>query len=585
MALALGVGIATGAARRFTVGDPTIHYVDTLAGDTVARTSTAKNQAQQGEVLSDEATVGALGKSLTIKEWRTDAESGERFAVLRKSDHPSGTLWQSDWGSYWRPEFRLDWQFDPQRSMPTDLRPPTAEALQGWVHRAVYERERLGQDTFLTEFRPCVAVFVSFSGIDYDSAEAQTLLDEFVRQAQGIAAAYDGMLMDLTIGDKGSYAYVNFGALTAHEDDARRAVKMALDLRNTSSLSLQIGITQGVMRVGAYGGETRRVYGALGSDVNLAARLMTTANAGEILLSGDVHRVVMGQFTFEPRPPLLIEGIAEPLLVLAVTGARQSHPIRLQEPTYALPMVGRTDELQLINDKLDLALNARGQVIGIVAEAGMGKSRLVAEAIRLARKKGFVGYGGACQSDAVNTPYQAWKSIWAAFFGVDPSMPLQEQIRSLENEIANRAPERSRALPLLGILLNLEIPDNEFTKGLEPRYRQSALRALLEDCLRAAAKDEQLLIVIEDLHWIDGLSQDLLVELARALSDSRACFVLAYRPPQLARLEAPRLEAVPDFTRIELHELNASEAERAIRAKWAVVSRGAAQCRLGWSTS
>jgi class 3 adenylate cyclase/tetratricopeptide (TPR) repeat protein len=561
MPLALRVGVATGAARRFMVGDPAIHYIDTLAGDTVARTSTAKNQAQQGEVLSDEATVGALGKSLTINEWRTDAESGERFAVLHKSD------WQSDWGSYWRPELRSDWQFDLQPAMPADLRAPAADALQAWVHRAVYEREKSGPDTFLTEFRPCVAVFVSFSGIDYDSAEAQTELDAFVRRAQGIAAAYDGMLLDLTIGDKGSYAYVNFGALAAHEDDARRAVKMALDLREASSLSLQIGITQGVMRVGAYGGGTRRVYGALGGDVNLAARLMTTASAGETLLSGHVHKAVMGQFTFEPRSPLLIEGIAEPLPVFAVTGERQGRAIRLQEPAYPLPMVGRTEELQLISDKLDLALKARGQVIGIVAEAGMGKSRLVAEAIRLARKKGFAGYGGACQSDAVNTPYQAWKTIWAAFFGVDPSMPMREQIRSLENEIADRAPERAQALPLLGILLNLEIPDSEFTKGLEPRYRQSALRALLEDCLRAAAKDEPLLIVIEDLHWIDGLSQDLLVELARGLSDSRACFMLAYRPPQLARLEAPRLEAMPDFTRIALHELNATEAERAIRAK------------------
>lgn len=126
-----------------------------------------------------------------------------------------------------------------------------------------------------------------------------------------------------------------------------------------------------------------------------------------------------------------------------------------------------------------------------------------------------------------------------------------------------------QALPLLGVLLNLEIPDNDFTKTLEPKYRQSALWALLEDCLRAAAQDEPLQIVIEDLHWIDALSHDLTEELTRVLSDSRVCFVLAYRPPQLARLEARRLEAMPNFTRIELHELNATEAEGAIRAKLA----------------
>jgi adenylate cyclase len=152
---------------------------------------------------------------------------------------------------------------------------------------------------------------------------------------------------------------------------------------------------------------------------------------------------------------------------------------------------------------------------------------------------------------------------------VDPSAPLKKQIRSIESEIEDHAPERLQAMPLLNVVLGLEIPDNDFTKTLEPQYRKSALTALFEDCLRAAAQDEPLLIVIEDMHWIDALSHDLLEELARALNDSRVCFVLAYRPPQLAWLETPRLEAMPNFTKIELHELNQAEAESAIRAKLA----------------
>ena len=84
-----------------------------------------------------------------------------------------------------------------------------------------------------------------------------------------------------------------------------------------------------------------------------------------------------------------LKGKAEPLPVFAVTGERQKRAIRLQEPTYALPMVGRRQELQIINDRLDLALQGKGQVIGIVADAGMGKSRLVAEVIRSARQKGL----------------------------------------------------------------------------------------------------------------------------------------------------------------------------------------------------
>ena len=191
--------------------------------------------------------------------------------------------------------------------------------------------------------------------------------------------------------------------------DSHRAVKAALELRNKTELQLQMGITQGVMRVGAYGGETRKVFGALGDDVNLAARLMMTAKEDEILLSSHVHKAEAEQFTFEPRSPLPMKGKAEPLPVFAVTGESQKRAVRLQEPNYSLPMVGRQAELQRIEEKLDLAKEGKSQIIGIIAEAGLGKSRLVAEVIRSARRKGFVGFGGACQSDGIHTPYLAWK--------------------------------------------------------------------------------------------------------------------------------------------------------------------------------
>ena len=231
-ALTLKVAIATGLARRFVVGDPTINYLDALAGATVARTSTAEHHAQRGDVILDEATVNALGAPLTIHEWRSDAERGERFAVVT--------------------------QFGGEAAapvLPASLRPPPAAKLVVWMHRAVYDREQSGQESFLTEFRPCVALFARFIGIDYDSDAAQAQLDAFVRQAQSIAVRYDGTLIDLTIGDKGSYAYINFGALGAHEDDARRAVRAAFDLKQAAAelgflAPLQTGITKGTMRVG-----------------------------------------------------------------------------------------------------------------------------------------------------------------------------------------------------------------------------------------------------------------------------------------------------------------------------------------------
>jgi class 3 adenylate cyclase/tetratricopeptide (TPR) repeat protein len=553
VALALKTTVASGPVRRFAVGDPDIQLIDVLVGATVARTALAEHLTQPGEVLVDAATTEALGASLQVAEWREDAETRERFAVVK-----------SLFGCK---------DLDANRPAP-DLPLLTSEILRPWVLPAVFEREQSGQGAFLTDFRPAVALFLRFEGLDFESDEAGPQLDAFIRRAQGVLARYQGVLLQLTIGDKGSYVYANFGAPTAHEDDARRAVKAAFELRGVAAevgflAPVQIGLSRGTMRAGAYGGTTRRTYGALGDDVNLAARLMAQAAPGEVLLSGTVQQVIAEAFTFEPRPPLFLKGKAQPLPVFAVTGTRQHRAIRLQEPTYTLPMVGRQTELCTIGEKIDLALQGKGQVIGIVAEAGMGKSRLVAEVIRAARRNGFVGYGGTCQSDGVNTPYLAWKAIWSAFYDVDPTMPRHKLLRNLEGEIEDRAPERVEALPLLGTVLDLSIPDNNFTKTLEPKTRQSVLHVLLEDCLKAAALEEPLLLVLEDLHWIDALSHDLLEQVARATVALPVFIVLAYRPPQLARLAAPRIEALPHFTRIELGELSTAECEQAISAKLA----------------
>jgi adenylate cyclase len=546
--LSLKIAIATGPVRRFVIGDPTYHYLDTLGGATVSRMANAEHLANKGEVVVDEATAAALSPVLTLSEWRADPHTGERFGVVKQlTSHVTV------------PRFSEAVELD-------------TAVLKMWMPSPVYRRERAGQSAFLTEFRPCVALFVRFVGIDYDTDEAESRLDSLICHIQAIAARYEGTLINLTIGDKGSYAYLNFGALQAHEDDAGRAIKAAQAIREAAQqwtwlAPLQIGLAQGVMWTGAYGGATRRTYSAFGDAVNLAARLMQTALPGEILVSEPMQRSLAPQLDFGPGRLVQLKGKADPLLVFAVLGKRQSHPIRLQEPNYALPMVGRQAELQTVEEKLTLARQGQAQIIGILAEAGLGKSRLVAEVIGAARQKGFVGYGGACQSDGIHTPYLAWKSIWNAFFNIESTESLPAQIASLANEIERLAPERLSALPLLGTLLNIAIPDNDFTRSLEPEIRQSALHALLEDCLKAAAQKEPILIVIEDLHWVDALSHDLLDGLAKSLTYHPVCLVLAYRPPQLERLQAPRLEALPTFTKIELSELSAAEAEQAIRTK------------------
>jgi predicted ATPase/class 3 adenylate cyclase len=551
--LSLKVVITTGPARRLIVGDPDIQLMDALAGRTIARLVSGERLAREGEILLDEPTVRGLAETVSLSEQRSENGASDAFFILRS----------------------LSYLSEQSARPPAEAHLIPAERLRPWVLAAVYQREHIGMTSFLTELRPAVPLFAKFSGIDYDEDEgAEEKLNRFIVQAQRVIAKYDGALLQLVIGDKGSYVYAAFGAITAHEDDAQRAIYAALELRQIPGQlsfihSLQVGISLGTLRVGAYGNASRQTYAALGDDVNLAARLMTTARAGEILITGRLQIHAADAFTLEPREPIAMKGKDEPQSVFAVTGISHHRATRLPEPTYRLPMVGRQEDLALLEKKLELALQGEGQVIGITAEAGMGKSRLIAEVIRLARKRGFIGYGGACQSSGTNTPYFVWQPIWQAFFDLDPEMPQRKQIRLLEGELEDRAPLRLESLPLLGIVLDLPLPDNEFTAALDPKDRKSALEILLEDCLKSAASETPLLIVLEDVHWIDPLSHDLLEILARVSQNLRICFVLAYRPPDIPRLREPRVEKLSYFTKIALSYLTAAEAEQLIRAKLA----------------
>lgn len=560
--LSIKIAVSSGAVRRFATGDPEMQRIDVIAGAAVARLATAEQLATAGEIIVDSSTIVVL--QTDARETRR-AGTGEYFFVL----HPPVEI-------------------NHRQAIPTDFVANAQEmqldaaVLKPWVLPIVYQGKSTGYGLFLTELRPTVAVFMRFMGIDYDNDEqAQEKLDTIVSLAQRVFARHGGTLLQLIIGDKGSYLYASFGAIQIHEDDAHRAVRACLELRQLFRdiaflESIQFGLSSGTMRVGAYGSHSHKVFGALGDDVNLAARLMTTAAPGEILVSGRIQKAIAQEFLLDARPPIRLKGKAEPLPVFAVAGLRQYRAIRLQEPSYALPMTGREHEMRVLGEKLASALHGQGQIIGITAEAGMGKSRLVAEGIRLARRSNLTGYGGTCQADSVNTPYLVWNAIWNAFFDLDPTLPLRKQIRALENELQDRTPEHIDALPLLGAVLGLALPDNDYTRALQPKDRKAQLETVLVKCFESAAREAAqeaggLLLVLEDLHRIDAVSFDLLELLAQAVENLPVLVMLTYRPPTADSLHPAltRLEAYAHFTPIKLTELNAAETEQAIRAKLA----------------
>ncbi|HEX5944252.1 MAG TPA: tetratricopeptide repeat protein [Anaerolineales bacterium] len=549
VSLAIKVVVASGSARRFLVGDPAIQLVDVLAGETLYRLADGEHIAHRDEVLLDQPAIAALREQIVVSEWREDPESGERFAVVN----------------------RLKTDVEPHPWPPLETVALSDDQVQPWLLPPVYQRLMSGMGEFLTELRPTVAMFVRFSGIDYDNdPQAQSKLNEYIQAVQRILARYDSYMLQLTIGDKGSNFYVSFGAPLAHEDDAIRAASAALDLRDLQMhfiKEVQIGVSQGLTRTGACGGIYRRTYSALGDAVNMAARLMQNAPPGQVLVNQNVRKATGEEFNWEELPPLLVKGKSQAVTVFRLIHRQERQGIRLHEPKYALPMVGRTSELALIAQKLDLALRGHGQIVGITAEAGMGKSRLMAEVIRLARGRDMQGYGGECQSYGTSTSYLVWHNIWRGFFHLDPGWSAAEQIEALERELSEIDPALLPRLPLLGAVLNLQIPDNELTRSFDAKLRKESLESLLVDCLRKRAHLMSLLLVLEDCHWLDPLSHDLLEVIGRAIVDIPVLIALAYRPPQLNRILAPRVSQFFHFTEIPLTDLPAEEIEELVAFK------------------
>lgn len=553
VSLAMKTAVTSGQARRFLVGDPDIQLIDTLAGQMIDRLSLAEKLANPAELLIDEATYKSLGDSAAITEWRTDKVSDTSFAVL---------------ANYQAEVNPVGWPSLSQGLTLAQIRP--------WLLTAVYERERKGQGQFLPEIRPAAALFLKFTGLNYeDDAEVGRKLDDFLRRTQNVLSQYGGTLLQLTIGDKGSYLYASFGALIAHEDDTYRAANAALELEKLPLLSktpVQIGISRGMMRAGSYGSHGRRTYGVLGDDVNLAARLMERADPGQILVSENAQRMLRRGFYLDLISEIQFRGKQNIVAVYELHRRRRPQTGLLEAPEYNIPLIGRDAEKEMVLHKIEEARSGKGQIVAITADAGMGKSRLLAEIIRLATEQELPVFVGECQSFGANIPYLVWLAIWHQFFTIDHTLSLPALSDELTTKLLTLAPDRISALPLLAEMLGVAIPDNALTASLEPQSRRSALETLLLECLKSKALEAReanrlLIFVLEDLHWIDPASHDLLENVGRLILQMPVLILLAYRPPEQLRLQKPRLEILPHFSHIELNELSHREAEQLIQAK------------------
>jgi len=504
--LALKVALAAGSARRFLVGDPRKYVIEVLAGSTLDQMAAAEKQAAQGEVVVTAAVISRLAVPPSVAAWRQDS-AGQRFAVVAGMARPL-----------------MPGQRPSPPTIPADIARP-------WLLPPVAARLQQSTDEFLADLRPAVLLFLRFSGIDYDGDDnAGGKLDAFVRRIQAILDYYEGFLVQLTMGDKGSYIYVAFGAPIAHENDAARAAAAALELRHlpaqfTFLQPVQIGISQGLTHSGAYGGPVRRTYAVMGNDVNISARLMTVAAPGQILVSARVADAVKAAFALEALPPMALKGVEGPMPLWELHD-RQA-PSQTAPRFTAVPMVGRQTERQQLADALERLENGRSRNLLIEGPAGIGKSRLAQELLEMINREKILVLLGSGDAIEQSTPYHAWRSVFEQLLDRESVGASSESAAYIGRVTAVLEPELHDLLPLLKVVLPLDLPETELTAQLSGEARQDNTQRLLVRLLETAVPGP-LTLVLEDAHWLDSASWALLRRVQRQVQP--LLLVLITRP-------------------------------------------------------
>jgi class 3 adenylate cyclase len=549
VSLAMKAAVAAGRVRRFRIGDPDVQYIDVLAGATLDRMATGEHLAGRGEVVVSPEVAAQLAGQVTIGDWRAEEETGDLYGVVEALSGQETV------------------DVPPWVQVPEDL--PDAD-VRPWLLPPVHSRLSAGQGQFLAEIRPAVALFLRFRGLDYDEDdEVASKLDAYIQWVQSVLTRYEGYMLQLITGDKGSYLYAAFGAPLAHEDDPRRAVAAAVELRSPPPemsfvSSIQIGISQGLMRAGDYGGTARRTYGVLSDEVNIAARLMGVAEPGEILVTERIANAVRDYSRLEFLGGVKVKGKQEPINVARVIGSQQSATPRSID-LYTQPLVGRDRELAQMGQAMEAALSGRGQSLRVEGEAGQGKSHLAAGFVAKTVPHGFRTAAGVCQSTGQSVPYYPWRQVFRTLYGLsdDPEVGQDQllwsaqQIAQVEALVSQNNPDWFPRLPLLGDLLGLPIPDTPTTAAFDPQVRQQALFVLAVEIVQNWAQRQPLLLLLEDMRWMDEASQDLTLALGQGIADSAVLLVLLHRPP--IRVDEPLLPGLNNLsyhTHLDLSELS-----------------------------
>lgn len=564
--LQMSIGIGSGPLFMVNLGsEEGMEFV--VMGQAMSRMARAQSCASAGEVVIDSTALRQIAPYAVTQPRGNDFH---QLLHLRKPVPELGVA-MSNLPPLTSPpssnDDLLTWMADAVRY----IRALSPFLPPGMMDRLVFDPEPV---LLGGEYRPVTVVFANFRGVDEiiealgesRVAEITGILNSYFTSMRDLITVYGGMVNKVDPYTVGHRIMALFGAPRAHIDDPERAIRAALEMQRaiapfskletsggTFSIEQRIGVNTGMVFAGNVGAPTRREYSVMGDGVNLAARLMGVAAEGQILISHSTAEESGGVVLFREQQPVRVKGKSMPVRNYLVLGLQER---RVREPH---PLIGRDEEWHIIREAAEAALSGQPQVLAIVGEAGLGKSRLLEELISCWHKeRGGLAVPATCHSFSSHTPYSLWLEVLRVLFGISPSDPTWLKLEKITAMLQEIKPVWRDWSVLMGRLLGLEVEETAMIQALDASTRQRLIFGIVEGLLRHRAGGQPLLLAVDDLHWADEASLALLNHIARRITDSRGkslAFMLAvaHRTERALSLD---ISGLPHYTEVRLKELS-----------------------------
>jgi class 3 adenylate cyclase/tetratricopeptide (TPR) repeat protein len=364
-----------------------------------------------------------------------------------------------------------------------------------------------------------------------------------------------------------------FGAPIAHEDHAQRACyaalaisdklgEYALELRRERGLNFHVrmGVNSGEVVFGAIGDDLTMDLTALGHTVGLAARMEGLAEPGAVYLTEHTASLIEGFFDVQDLGPFSVKGVSQPVKVFALKGLGSIRTrFDLSRARGFSRFVGRSAEEEAIEAALAAAMQGNGQIVGVVGEAGVGKSRLCHEFAERCSAKGISVRRAAGVAHGKSIPYLPVLELLRDYFNIIESESPQQSREKIAGKLLLLDRTLEDALPLLFEFLGIPDPDRPPPR-MSPEARQRKLFAISRDIVHARSKKDVVVLILEDLHWIDSGSQVFLDALVDSLTGTTTLVLANFRPEyRAAWMDAPQ------YRGLSLEPLGIDETDELIR--------------------